>query len=169
MQAFLKHSKPITVFLTLLLMIEWIPLQSVQAGEDLTVRNLRFEASGDVIVVTYDMQGPDDEKFRISLLLKKKSDSTFAVTPRIVSGDVGENVTCGSGKKIRWELLQEDPNGLEGADFYFRLNIEPMHEGGSPLWWIVGGAAVAGGAAYLILKPTTSTPEQGLPKPVGRP
>jgi hypothetical protein len=104
--------------------------------------------------------------------LKKESQPAFMLNPKEISGDVGEDQNTGGGRRIVWEILKEFPAGLEGDDYYFKVDAEMMKKSSGIWWWIAGGAAVAGGTAAILLK---SSPASGptvnnvFPQPPPRP
>ncbi len=159
--------------LFLAITIGGISFTIAQAEEKVEVRNVRFEVSGKVIVLSYDLQGPANRDYKVSLTLKRKKDIAFQYKPIVVKGSVGEDCQIGNNKQITWDILKEMPQGLEGDDFYFIVQAELIPASSYTWWYIAGGAAVVGGAvAYIVLSKgagETTSVDQGFPKPVGRP
>ncbi len=72
-----------------------------------TISSLRFEPSGKMIDVYYDLSGKTDESFQVNLYCSLDGGKTWGVSLKYVSGAVGENIKPGIGKKITWDVLQE--------------------------------------------------------------
>jgi len=85
------------------------------------VSNVRAsQTEDDQIIVTYDLLGESYQTFEISVLLSRDGGQNFDITPRMVNGDVGENVKPGRGKKMVWDVLMDVPR-LQGSAFVFRV------------------------------------------------
>jgi len=67
-----------------------------------TVTNVVAQQIGNTIEVSYDL----DKVATISLFLSQDGGTTYAATPKALSGDVGKNVSAGH-KKIVWNLMQD--------------------------------------------------------------
>jgi hypothetical protein len=155
-----------------ILLLETGFISAARAGEDVSVRNVRFEMSGQLINVFYDLQGPEGENYSVRLLLKRRQDPAFQYAPRSLTGDVGQGHFAGNKRQITWDIQKEFKEGLEGADFYFVVEVEMISSRTSILWYIGGGAAIVAGAAVLLLgkgaQSGTAAPDV-FPKPIGRP
>mgnify|MGYP006957774591 CR=1 FL=1 len=155
-----------------ILLLETSFISAARAGEDVSVRNVRFEMSGQLINVFYDLQGPEGEDYIIKLLLKRKQDPSFQYLPRSLTGDVGQGRFAGNKRQITWDIQKEFQEGLEGSDFYFVVEVEMISSRTSVLWYIGGGAAIIAGAAALLLGKQAETGTAAadvFPKPIGRP
>jgi hypothetical protein len=148
---------------------------AASAQEKIRVQNVRFEVAGTRVVVGYDLVGPADRDYIVKVILRREANQSFLHIPKTVTGDVGEGRFVGKSKQVTWDILKEFPQGLDGDDFFFVVDVELIRPGSKLLWWIGGGAAVVGGA-LLLLKDTifppkgaAATPEGGFPRPVGRP
>lgn len=170
MHAFIVRLRPLCLFLAGLLLAEPLAPSIALSGEDITVKNVRFEISGNRILITYDLAGPPDQKFLIKVILKRKQIPSYDYSPKTVTGDVGEGKNSGIGRQIYWDLLRDYPSGLEGDDFYFHIEATMIPQSSNFLYYLSGGAAVVGAAAYLLLvKKTTTVDEGNFPQPSGRP
>jgi|GEM_PF-626973 len=70
-----------------------------------TVKNVVARAEGNQVIVTYDLVGSTEgQKFTVNL---KSSKDNFASPLKEVIGDVGENISPGTGLKITWDALKE--------------------------------------------------------------
>jgi hypothetical protein len=138
------------------------------------IENARWEVSGDIVIITYDLIGDTNLTYDVSLTLTRESDKSFKVFPVSVSGAVFKGKHAGIRKEIRWQFKKDVPQGLSGDDYAFVFVIHIIkEEGGSNLlYYLAGGALVAGGAAVLLLsgsKGGDATTPTGLPSPPGRP
>lgn len=69
------------------------------------IENLKTEALGDNIVITYDIQGGDPGDFFNITIYSSHNNFNSPITK--VSGDVGVNLKEGKGKRIQWEAKSE--------------------------------------------------------------
>lgn len=86
------------------------------------VENVEFEQEGSGMVhIYYDLSDPDgDNKFTVTLSLSNDGGKTFAIEPKSLSGDIGENVTPGERKHIIWNAAR-DYDRLRGGNFVFKV------------------------------------------------
>jgi hypothetical protein len=135
------------------------------------IENVKFKQEESKIIITYDLINGDASKyFEVSIEMSSDGGSDFSSTVKTVSGDVGENIQPGKGKKITWDVLK-DVTELSGSNFVFKIlatgtgSTETVKaessSGGIPTWvWIGGGAVIVGGAAAILLSSKkTETPE----------
>lgn len=74
-------------------------------GRSQSVTNLRAEARGNVVIVTYDLNGTlPGQFFQVTLF---SSHNQMAEPVVNVRGDIGENITPGTGKRIMWGAYKE--------------------------------------------------------------
>lgn len=161
--------------LALLLLVQGLPV-SVLALPDTgtSVENVRFEKSGELIKIYYDLNAPLDKLHDVRLYLRRESDMTFLHRPANISGDAGTIVIPGVGRRIVWDITKEFPEGLPGDDYYFVVEAEYVEpEGTFPWMWVGGGAALVGGIVGILLLSGGGTdvipPDPGFPDPPGRP
>ena len=172
LQNIMKRFRILCYVQVAILLLETSFLSVARAGEDVTVRNVRFELSGQLIIVFYDLQGPEGGDYTVKLLLKRKQDPSFQYAPRTLTGDVGQGRFAGINRQITWDIQKEFQEGLEGADYYFVVEAEMISSRTSILWYIGGGAAIVAGVAVLLLgkgAQTATAAEDVFPKPIGRP
>lgn len=81
MQYFHKKNRLLFYLLILALIIEGIPMTMVRAQDMVEVRNIRFQVSGNQIIINYDLQGPADREYRIGVTLKEKRIRLFSTLP----------------------------------------------------------------------------------------
>jgi formylglycine-generating enzyme required for sulfatase activity len=89
-----------------------------------TIENVRAEQQAKTVVITYDIAGADaKDKFTVKILFSSNGGSTFSSPLRSVTGDAGENIFGGRGKKITWNALN-DVDELLGENFVFKIIAE---------------------------------------------
>lgn len=114
-----------------------------QAFAQELARRASFTQEGDVVVVSYDLAGEEGETYEVDLLLSTDGGETYDYRPKAVSGDVGEGVTPGPGKEIRWRVLEDFPEGIQSPNVQFKVAI--AEEGGNGWLYTIGGILLAGG------------------------
>ncbi|MBM4162093.1 MAG: hypothetical protein FJ217_13480 [Ignavibacteria bacterium] len=175
MHTLLHLSKALFRLAAVVLALQVTVATQVLAQDEVKVQNVRFDVEGTRIVVRFDVQGPLDREYTVKMLLRREGNPSFVHVPRLVVGDLGEGKFAGLNRQITWDILKEFPDGLEGDDYYFVVDVELIKPASKLIWWIGGGAAVVGGAVLLLKdtifppKGAAATPEGGFPKPVGRP
>ena len=172
LQTILNKFRTLCYVQVAILLLETIFLSAARAGEDVSVRNVRFELSGQLVNVFYDLQGPEGGDYIVKLLLKRKQDPSYQYVPRSLTGDVGQGRFAGNRRQITWDIQKEFQEGLVGEDFYFVVEVEMISTRTSILWYIGGGAAIIAGVAALLLGKgaQAGTPAADVfPKPIGRP
>jgi hypothetical protein len=170
MQALMNRFRSLSVVLVSLLLMEPLTPALARSGEDIAVVNVRFQVSGNKIVVSYDLTGPSDRDYNIKLMLKRKQVPSYEYAPKALAGDYGVGKFGGSGRQITWEILREYPNGLEGDDFYFHIEATLSSSGSNLLYYLGGGAAAVGAVVYFVVgKKSAVVSEGNFPQPAGRP
>ncbi|HWP83072.1 MAG TPA: hypothetical protein VNN76_10510 [Bacteroidota bacterium] len=168
------------------LMTTFVQAQQRQQQEG-QIRNEDWNVQGNVIVITYDLFGSPGE-YIIKLAFKEEGNPSFNVTPKSVTGDIGDNVRPGTGKRIVWNYRQDIPGGLNPQGLYYvefsppvRVQPAPVVQtpkeepsGGFPWTLTILGLAAVGAGVYFL----TQGGEEGggggggstsLPQPPGRP
>ncbi len=174
MIALLGRTKALCYILAGLLFAELVPAV-VYAGDEIAVKNVNYEVTGELVRIYYDLVGPLDKVHKVSLYLRRAGDTTFAYRPVYLTGDVGSIVFPGEKRRITWDFLKDFPEGMKGDDFYFTVEAEMVETPGiNPLYWIGGGAAVVGGVLAIVLlskggETPPPPPPPGFPTPPGRP
>ena len=91
------------------------------------VSNVNWELEGDErIVITYDL-GKKDNYIYFDVSVRVKIDN-HTVTPKALSGDVGNYIKVGTGKKIIWNMF-EDISELNGELSVEVLAVNPVPTG----------------------------------------
>ena len=103
----------------------FLALLMLSAAEALAqnVKNVDANQEGKSIAVTYDL----NEKANISLYVTQDGGKSKTLIPLIyTSGDVGKNVSPGTGKKIYWQVLDQYPNqNFQGENMSFIVKGRP--------------------------------------------
>lgn len=103
-----------------------LPLFSSEAiGQ--TISNVDFHQEGDALVINYNLAGSID-KATVSLFVSTDGGATFKGPLTKVSGDVGNNITTGSGKAIKWNALSEMPSLSGEIVFDVRAKVASKEE-----------------------------------------
>lgn len=117
------------------------------SAQEVDVRNTNFRQEGTKIVVTYDLLGEEGEEYAVNLLLSTSGGRAFDYEPTAVSGNVGDGVRPGLGKRITWNVLEDFPDGLQSQNV--QLKVVVKNEGGNGWLYTIGGAVLVGGGGTL--------------------
>lgn len=80
---------------------------NLSAQTKAVIGNVDYTVENDKLVVTYDiLKAKSDEVFNIRLIVNTVTGKTY--NPTSVTGDVGDNVTGGKGKKIYWDAIKDN-------------------------------------------------------------
>jgi hypothetical protein len=163
-------------FLTALMLLQAVPALARGSSDDPKVENVRVQPAGKIVYIYYDLIGPPQQVYTVSVSLRSRRDSSYQYTPMNISGDIGSNVFSGMDWRVAWDASKEFPKGLKWEDYYFVVNArvyaDQLPSGGiSTELLVAGGVAVVGGVVALILlnKKDVTPPLQGFPPPPGRP
>ena len=103
----------------LLFTILFIPM-SINAQK---IENLRFEQVGKQIIIYYDLTGTQQGQiYDVRVFRSNDGGNTFIGPLQKVTGEVGNNISGGTGKKVIWDVLSEIDK-LEG-DVLFEIRIK---------------------------------------------
>ncbi len=149
--------------------------EQIAKPNDPLVENVHYAVSNGDVIINYDLMGLPNQKYKVTVELRRGSDSSFSYVPKILSGDVGVGKFAGKGREIIWDFNQEFPDGLPGKDYYFVVSAQKISSSPPILTWIgMGAAAVAATATYLIISKKNGSLASGssgvsFPPPPGRP
>jgi len=140
------------------------------------VRNVHVEFDKDVVIVTFDLVAKFGETYEITAALVKEDDPNFSILLKSATGDIGKGEFAGSNRRIDWDFKKDVPKDFAGGPEYsVEVSARWIEKGGGGSWvyYVLGGAVVAGGAFALVgLKKGGGEPTsaQALPAvPPGRP
>lgn len=177
MERFLKRTRIFRTLLALLMLCDISTLSAL--ADDSRVKVTKTEFVGETVYLFYDLTGPPDQFFSVTLIAKKRSNPTYQYVPKYVTGDIGSSMFSGTGWRIAWNFTREFPGGVDQNDIYFIVEAKASGALASSkgisntVLWVAGGAVVVGGVVALLLlnkSQTPSPPAQGqFPVPPGRP
>ena len=96
--------------------------------------------------------GKPGKKYKTIMTASNNYGTTFDIKPKTVTGDIGENITAGFGKKIIWYVNKDYHQGIKGEGYAFAVNAELRNGGGKTPINIVAGVGLTAGVVYIILK-----------------
>ena len=171
---FLQYQKPILFGLLPLLfalLIDVPAFAQEKSSDEEKPTNVKWSTKEDIIIINYDLNSPTEEKYDVSIIMKREGDDSFAVVPAAVEGDIGTGLFAGTGREIRWYYRRDFPQGLQGSGYYFEIHIKMIKESSKLIYYIVGAAAVTGGLIVLLVSrnQNTTIPPLDLPTPPARP
>lgn len=103
------------------------------------VINVRAEVLNKTVVVWYDLTGGSSgEKFAVQISYSSDGGRNFSAPLRSVTGDVGDGVTAGRGKRITWDVLK-DVDGLMGDNFAFKVAAKGERSSTEGMVYVEGG------------------------------
>lgn len=164
-----RSSKPICIFLTVSLLLHPVFSNHALSQDEIRVENVRFELSEGKVFIYYDLIGPRDKEYRITLTVKREQIKSTQVQPKLLKGDIGKGRFAGRNRQIIWEISREVPRALKASDYYFVVEAELVSSRSKALLWIGAGTVLLGGgsAAYLLLVKKNGA--AGFPEPPGTP
>jgi hypothetical protein len=164
-----KLARPVIMVLMIPLTLFLLNVQLRAQDIPGRIENSRWEVSGDIVIITYDLIGDANLTYDVSITLTRESDKNFKIFPVSVTGAIFKGKHAGLRKEIRWQYKNDVPQGLSGNDYVFVFNVQIIKEegGGNLLYYLAGGAVVIGGAALLLLSGSKNaeTSTSGLPNP----
>ena len=178
MRTIYERRRPIiaAIITPLLVLLLEPPLEAMPAYQEKpTVRNVQLEFQQDFAIVTYDLVAKFGETYEVVASLVKEGDPKFRIRLKSATGDIGVGKFAGNGRRIQWEFSKDLPSDFAGGSEYsVEVTATRVEEGGGGSWvyYVLGGALVAGGVVFLTRpKPAeSSTASTPLPStPPGRP
>ncbi len=129
----------------LVAMLALVPAKEATAQSKAGIFNVDFTVSRDSLIITYDiLKSKFSERFNITFTVKAVTGKTYA--PKTVTGDVGNNVFGGKGKRIVWEVSKD--NVLIDEEVFVEVLGQPVVEGQQP-------------AAAVVTAPVKSNADKG--------
>jgi hypothetical protein len=143
-------------------------LTNITTAQKSTLSNIHFETKDNEVIIYYDLSGDKKDEYEVEIFLKSEADLLFKLTPINLSGDIGEGYFVGKGRKILWQYTRDLGAPLDGDEYYFEINVTRL--GGIPWYYYVGGTALAGGlAAILVIKKDEGESKTPIKEPPDRP
>ena len=110
MGQFTRRYRLMCSFLAGIMMWEAAPLAVLAQQQMGRIENVRVQINGrSSVYIDYDLIGPTDKVYKITVTMKKESDSTFSYVPQNMAGDIGATVFPGRNNRIVWSLAKEFP------------------------------------------------------------
>ena len=99
-----------------------------QNAQIITVND--WKQIGQRIEIEYNLASPDpDQLFFISVFVSMDGGTTYSENPlKLVSGEIGKNITAGTNKKIIWDVLKEMPDFGGNVVFDIRAKVYKVKE-----------------------------------------
>jgi len=132
-----------------------------------------WRVENNVAIIPYELVADKDSTYEIGIVLKRRSDPSFQLTPKSVSGAVGRGQYASGMREIRWDYRRDLTRELTGNDYFFALTARTVLEDGGWPWWYYagGGTAIVGIVVAIVAKSETATPPTPsatiLPEPPG--
>lgn len=164
-----KSSKLICLSLIFLLLVHPIFVSQVLSKDKIGVENVRFELSDGKVIIYYDLIGPQNKQYEISLTVRREQVQSVQVQPKLLKGDIGKGRFAGRNRQIVWEISREVPDGLKASDYYFVVEAELVPSRGSALLWLGSGTALLGVGSVVYLLLNKKNGDAGFPEPPGTP
>lgn len=99
------------------------PVRRAKPGNEPKIMNLDLSMEGSDVSMSFDLVASEPVCVRITGSLDKGA--TYGMSFTGASGDLGENVNPGEGKKILWRSLVDYPQGFSEADALIDVVAEP--------------------------------------------
>jgi len=95
-----------------------------------SIQNIKVSQVHDSVYINYNLIGKKDEDiFKVFLTISDDGGSTFSITPKRISGDVGNYVVSGNNKEIVWDPLSENMQ-LFGNNYVVSLKANIIGDSG---------------------------------------
>jgi hypothetical protein len=134
--------------LPLLLLFIAAPVRSGSRRDVIRVERVTPAFVNDVVIISYDLIAPPEDKYEVSLILRRESDRAFRFIPKTVGGDIGKGKFAGDSREIRWRYKQDAPQGLKGNDYYFVIRAKKV--GGGKAGYFLVLLAMLGGSGVVF-------------------
>lgn len=128
-----------------------------------------FSVQKGKVIITYELKTDLEDESEAEVVLRRKSDVSFSLSPEVMEGDL-EDIQSAGKKTIIWEPTAEEKKKLIYDDFYFQVIL---NSSGSSWYYYVGGVLAAGAAAAVFLNKENSKDKTSttvvIPDPPARP
>jgi len=111
-----------------------------------SIQNVKATQHDKTIVITYDLVGlKSDQTATISLFCSEDGGNNWGTKLHYVTGDVGQNISAGYGKRIVWQVLNERER-LTGSNISFevRAMLSSLNDFGIEMVYVKGGTFTMG-------------------------
>jgi len=106
-----------------------VSVQAACANEAPQVTNVVAEQreSSMIVDVAYDLYDADGDPMTVTLWLSEDGGATFPIECTTVAGDVGDDISNGTGKHIEWDAGADYP-GHQGEDYVVKVIADDHQE-----------------------------------------
>jgi hypothetical protein len=118
-------------------------------SQDVMVNNINFIINDQQVEIRYDLDGDQESKYKVDLVMKKKSSPDFCKVPRTISGDVGKGKWSGNNRIIFWDFVKEFQFEGDIDDYYFEVTARKIWL--TPKVYLCAGAAIIVGTVTVLL------------------
>lgn len=111
-----------------------------------SIQNVKATQHDKTIVITYDLVGlKSGQTATISLFCSEDGGNNWGTKLHYVTGDVGQNISAGYGKRIVWQVLDERER-LTGSNISFevRAMLSSLNDFGIEMVYVKGGTFTMG-------------------------
>lgn len=111
-----------------------------------SIQNVKATQHDKTIVITYDLVGlKSGQTATISLFCSEDGGNNWGTKLHYVTGDVGQNISAGYGKRIVWQVLNERER-LTGSNISFevRAMLSSLNDFGIEMVYVKGGTFTMG-------------------------
>jgi formylglycine-generating enzyme required for sulfatase activity len=86
-----------------------------------------------LVDIIYDVDDPDGDRLTITVAVSDDGGSTFKVPAWTLTGDVGNGISPGKGKKIVWNAGADLPNNVYSTNFRLKIIANDGQVGGTTI------------------------------------
>jgi len=108
------------ISLILLILISVITSQAQDSNSSPEVTNVVAQQVDQQVEITYDLLDRDGDLMTVSLQISSDGSSNFDIEARSLTGQIGDGIASGQGKKIIWQVATDIPD-LYGTNFVFEV------------------------------------------------
>jgi len=99
-------------FIKMIMVVLALIIGASVANAALTVSNVTAEQKNGKIEISYDLADAAAPGVNIAVKISTNAVDSFTLDPSTLSGDAGNEITTGNGKKITWESTADWPTGI---------------------------------------------------------
>jgi formylglycine-generating enzyme len=122
------------VFLLMIIMFFVIPVYAQVENHAPFVSNIHAgqRTGAKLVDITYDVDDPDGDLLTITVAVSNDGGKMFTVNAKTFTGDVGNSIAPGKGKKITWDAGTDSPN-VYGTNYVVKITVNDGQAGGSTI------------------------------------
>ena len=164
-----RSSKLSCLFLIISLLVHAIFANQALSKDKIRVENVSFELVGEKVYIYYDLIGPQNRQYIITLTVRREQVRSTQIQPQLLKGDIGKGRFAGRNGQIVWEISREVPRALKASDYYFVVEAELVSSRSKALLWIGAGTVLLGGGSAVYLLMNKKNGDASFPEPPGTP